>query len=72
MMQPLGHWKYFLGNEPEMQKEENSLKYVGHFILHFLGLFSNLSTSRKLKNVEIGGGLTRSTQTPETPALALS
>lgn len=27
----------FPGNEPEMEKEENHLQYVGHFILHVFG-----------------------------------
>lgn len=43
----------FPGNEPEMQKEENGLKYTGHFITHFGDLLSDFSGSQKLKNMEI-------------------
>ena len=52
-MQPQRLWQYLLGNELEMQKKENSLKYVGHFILYFLGLYSNVSTSQKLRDMGV-------------------
>ena len=66
-MWPLGRWKYFPGNEPEMQKEENSWKYVGHFTPHFGELFPDLSRSQKLKNIKTWRTSDLLPSTPEHP-----